>query len=148
MRSVASHLTEARQAQRKTSKAVIVPKVRLASAGLFLATSKGLPMRIRAFIGAAVLGMAMMAFAPVAMAMSDVPPDKICVLDLSQPVDVIAALGIPDGEDCPAIVADVRLDPTSLGGDQGEAAPALCSKISFSPVSLAYRHEDPGRCSV
>ena len=105
-------------------------------------------MRITAFIGAAVLGMAMMAFAPVAMAMSDVPPDKICVLDLSQPTDVIAAFGIPDGEDCPAIVADVRLDPTSLGGDQGEAAPALCSKVSFAPISLAYRHEDPGRCSV
>ncbi|MBO9589553.1 hypothetical protein [Devosia sp.] len=109
-------------------------------------------MRIRAFIGAAVLGMAMMAFAPVAMAMSDVPPDKICVLDLSHPsdvaVDVIAALGIPDGEDCPAAVADVRLDPASLGGDQGEAAPALCSMVSFLPVSLAYRHEDPGRCSV
>ncbi len=105
-------------------------------------------MRITAFIGAAVLGMAMMAFAPVAIAMSDVPPDKICVLDLSPsaPLDVIAA--IPDGENCPIIAADVRVDPASLGGDQGEAAPALCSKVSFSPVSLAYRHEDPGRCSV
>ena len=109
-------------------------------------------MRITAFIGAAVLGMAMMAFAPVAMAMSDVPPDKIFVLDLSQPsdvaIDVISALGIPDGEDCPAIVADVRLDPTSLGGDQGEAAPALCSIVSAPTVKLANRHEDPGRCSV
>lgn len=104
-------------------------------------------MRITAFIGAAVLGMAMMAFAPVAMAMSDVPPDKICVLDLSQHVDLLAAI-YPDGEDCPATVADARLDPTSLGGDQGEAAPALCSMVSFLPVSLAYRHEDPGRCSV
>lgn len=104
-------------------------------------------MRIRAFIGAAVLGMAMMAFAPIAMAMSDVPPDKICVLDLSQHIDVLAVI-YPDGEDCPITAADVRLDPTSLGGDQGEAAPALCSKVSFAPVSLAYRHEDPGRCSV
>lgn len=109
-------------------------------------------MRITAFIGAAAIGLAMLAFAPVAMAMSDLPPDKICVLDLSQPsdvaVDVIAALGIPDGEDCPAVVADVRLDPTSLGGDQGEAAPALCSIASFAAVWPAYRHEDPGRCSV
>ena len=102
-------------------------------------------MRIRPFIGAAVLGMAMMAFAPVAMAMSEVPPDKICVLDLSPtaPLDFIAA--IPDGENCPAIVADVRLDPTSLGGDQGEAAPALCSIASAPTASRAYRHEDPGR---
>lgn len=105
-------------------------------------------MRITAFIGAAALGLAMLAFAPVAMAMSDLPPDKICVLDLSPtaPLDFIAA--VPDGEDCPAIVADVRLDPTSLGGDQGEAAPALCSIASASTVKLAYRHEDPGRCSV
>lgn len=107
-------------------------------------------MRITAFIGAAALGLAMLAFAPVAMAMSDLPPDKICVLDLSPtaPIDFIAALGVPDGEDCPAIVADVRVDPTSLGGDQGEAAPALCSIASAPTVSLAYRHEDPGRCSV
>ncbi|RYD81418.1 MAG: hypothetical protein EOP84_11035 [Verrucomicrobiaceae bacterium] len=105
-------------------------------------------MRITAFIGAVALGLAMLAFAPVAMAMSALPPDKICVLDLSQHVDVLAAI-YPDGEDCPvATVADVYVDPTSLGGDQGEAAPALCSIASFAPISLAYRHEDPGRCSV
>jgi hypothetical protein len=107
-------------------------------------------MRIRAFIGAAAIGLAMLAFAPVAMAMSDLPPDKICVLDLSQPTDVIPALGIPDGEDCPAVVADVRLDPTSLGGDQGEAAPALCATVQQNALDFAsYRlHVDPGRCSV
>lgn len=105
--------------------------------------------RITGFIGAAVLGLAMLAFAPVAMAMSDVPPDKICVLDLSQPADVLHVIS-PDGEDCPAIVADVRFDPTSLRGDQGEAAPALCATVHQNVLDFAsYRlHVDPGRCSA
>lgn len=107
-------------------------------------------MRITAFIGAVALGLAMLAFAPVAMAMSALPPDKICVLDLSQHVDVLAAI-YPDGEDCPvATVADVYVDPTSLGGDQGEAAPALSATVQQNALDFgSYRpHEDPGRCSV
>lgn len=107
-------------------------------------------MRITAFIGAAVLGMAMMAFAPVAVAMSDVPPDNICVLDLTQPATVDYALGIPEGEHCPSIVADIHVAPTSLGGDQGEAAPALCVTVKQNALDFAsYRlHVVPGRCSA
>jgi len=102
-------------------------------------------MRITAFICAAVLGMAMMAFAPAAMALDDPLPD-ICVLDLSPHSTIDNVALIPDGEDCPSIAADARLDLASLGGDQGEAAPALCSNASFAPPMPAYRHEDPGRC--
>lgn len=101
---------------------------------------------IRKFIAIAALCLvgSMASMVPATAA----PFDDVCVVDLSQPATVDYARGIPDGEDCQAIVADVHVSPTSLGGDQGEAAPALCSKGSFSPVSLAYRHEDPGRCSV
>lgn len=101
---------------------------------------------IRKFIAIAALCLvgSMASMVPASAA----PFDDVCVVDLSQLAAVDYALGIPDGEECSAVVADVRLDPTSLGGDQGEAASALCSKVSFSPVSLAYRHEDPGRCSV
>ena len=107
-------------------------------------------MRITAFIGAAFLGMAMLAFAPIAMAMDELP-DKICVLDLSPTPDLdVMALGIPDGEDCTINAADVRFDPTSLGGVQGEAAPALCAIVQQNALDFAsYRlHVDPGRCSV
>lgn len=101
---------------------------------------------IRKFIAIAALCLvgSMASMVPATAA----PFDDVCVVDLSQPATVDYALGIPDGEDCSAIVADVRLDPTSLGGDQGEAAPALCSVASAPTVSLAYRHEDPGRSSV
>ena len=101
---------------------------------------------IRKFIAIAALCLvgSMASMVPATAA----PFDDVCVVDLSQPATVDYALGIPDGEDCPAIVADVRLDMTSLGGDQGEAATALCSIASAPTVKLAYRHEDPGRCSV
>lgn len=101
---------------------------------------------IRKFIAIAALCLvgSMASMVPATAA----PFDDVCVVDLSRPATVDYALGVPDGEDCPAIVADVRLDPTSLGGDQGEAAPALCSIASAPTVKPAYRHEDPGRCSV
>ena len=107
-------------------------------------------MRITAFIGAAFLGMAMMAFAPVAMAMDELP-DKICFLDLSPTADLdVTALGIPDGEDCTINAADVRFAPTILSGVQGEAAPALGAVVQQNALDFAsYRvHVDPGRCSV
>lgn len=43
---------------------------------------KGLPMHIRAFIGAAVLAFCTLAIVPAVTAMDHSPPD-ICVLDLS-----------------------------------------------------------------
>jgi hypothetical protein len=104
-------------------------------------------MRITAFIGAAVLGMAMMAFAPAAMALDDPLPD-ICALDLSPHSTIDNVAVIPDGEDCPSITAAARLDLASLGGDQGEAAPALCVTVQQNAPDFAgYRlHVDPGRC--
>lgn len=102
-------------------------------------------MRITAFIGAAVLGLAMMAFAPMAMALDD-PPPEICVLDLSQPVDLDQAVLTPDLI-CSAIEV---ADAASIGGDVGEAAPAHCMTIQKIALDFAgYRqHEDPGRCSA
>lgn len=101
---------------------------------------------IRKFIAIAALCLvgSMASMVPATAA----PFDDVCVLDLAQPATVDYALGIPDGEDCPAIVADVRLDPTSLGGDQGEAAPALCATVQQNALDFAhYRlHVDPGRC--
>ena len=102
-------------------------------------------MHIRAFVGAAVLGLAMLAFAP-AMAMTvDEPPD-ICVLDLSAPPALDAVeLAAPD---CSAItVADVRFALDSTSGDEGDAAWPSCA-LTLPPLDLAnYRlHVDPGRC--
>lgn len=104
-------------------------------------------MRITAFIGAAVLGLAMMAFAPLAMAMDD-PPPEICLLELSQTVDIGVALDNSSAI-CAAIdIAEVRISPASTGGDLGEAAPALCKTFQMNALDFAgYRqHEDPGRC--
>ena len=105
--------------------------------------------RITAFIGAAVLGMAMMAFAPLAMALDD-PPPEICLLDFSQPVDLDTALmtSVPN---CAAIdVADVQIAPASTGGSLGEAATAHCKTFQMNALDFAgYRlHVDPGRCVV
>jgi hypothetical protein len=97
---------------------------------------------IRKFV--AIAALCLVGFMAAAMPTIAAPYDDVCVLDLSQPADVLHVIS-PDGEDCLAIVADVRLDPTSLGGDQGEDAPALCSIASFSTPLPAYRHEDPGR---
>lgn len=100
---------------------------------------------IRKFI--AIAALCLVGFMAAAMPSVAAPYDDVCVLDLSQPADVLHVIS-PDGEDCPTIAADVRVDPTSLRGDQGEAAPALCSIASFSTPMQAYRHEDPGRCSA
>lgn len=107
-------------------------------------------MRITAFIGAALLGMAMMAFAPVAMAIGDPPPEN-CPLDFSQPVDIDAALMTFAPTTCAAIdVTDVQVAPASTGGSLGEAAAAHCQTFQMNALDLAgYRlHIDPGRCTV
>jgi hypothetical protein len=111
-----------------------------------LPTSKGLPMHIRAFLGAAVLGLAMLAFAPIASA--DPAPD-ICVLDLSQPVTIDHALDTADMT-CAALAAVEVASAVPIGpGDDDEAA-GPCSILTPTAFDLAghRQHEDPGRCLV
>ena len=105
-------------------------------------------MRIVAFIGAAALGLAMLALAPVAMALDD-PPPEICVLDLSAPVAVEHAFDVAKVS-CPVVMAVVRVDPDISRGNLGEATPALCATVQLNALDFAsYRlHVDPGRCSA
>jgi hypothetical protein len=108
---------------------------------------KGLPMHIRAFLGAAVLGLAMLAFAPIASA--DPAPD-ICVLDLSQPVDLDHAVGFADMSCAVLATADVASAVPIAPGDEDEAAGPVCSTLAHATFTpRGYRmHVDPGRCLV
>jgi len=103
-------------------------------------------MHIRAFVGAAVLGLAMLAFAPIASA--DPAPD-ICVLDLSQPVTLDHALATADMT-CAALQAvEVASAVAITPCDEDEAA-GPCSNLALSRLDFAghRQHEDPGRCLV
>lgn len=101
-------------------------------------------MRITAFIGAAVLGLCMLAFAPVAMA--DPAPD-ICVLDLSQPVTIEHAINTADAS-CVALVAvDVAYAvPIPAGADADDLAASMITVHAELLDFAGHRqHEDPGR---
>ena len=100
-------------------------------------------MRITAFIGAALLGLCMLAFAPVAMAG---PAPDICVLDLSQPSAADHAIGISDVT-CTVLGVDVAAVP-SLPGDEDEAAVNCITEAHATAFDFAghRQHEDPGRC--
>ncbi|MHA6692940.1 hypothetical protein [Devosia sp. A449] len=101
-------------------------------------------MHIRSFIGAALLCLGMMAFAPAAMA--DPAPD-ICMLDISPAIDHAYgdAAAVPI---CPpAILAVQTFAALSPGGDEDEAA-SPCAAIQPKPLDFAGArlHFDPGRC--
>ena len=101
-------------------------------------------MHIRSFIGAALLGLAMMAFAPVAMA--DPAPD-ICVLDLSPPVTVEFALETAAGT-CAVLAVDVA-SAVPIGPDDDDyEVMGLCLAKPLASVAISGHrlHEDPGRC--
>ncbi len=101
-------------------------------------------MRITAFIGAAVLGLAMMAFAPIASA--DPAPD-ICVLDLSQPVTLDLALDTADMT-CAAMAVHDVASAVPIGPDYEDVAAGPCIILAPSAFDFAghRQHEDPGRC--
>lgn len=100
-------------------------------------------MRIRSFIGAALLGLAMMAFSPVAMA--DPAPD-ICALDLHPPVTVQHAI---ETADITCSVLAVEVAAVVPIAPDGEDEPATVCSLSL-PASTAFAdyrlHVDPGRC--
>lgn len=103
-------------------------------------------MRITAFIGAAVLGLSMLAFAPVAMAD---PAPNICVLDLSQPVALDHAVKTAEMT-CSGLAVDVAAAVPIVPGDEDEAAGTCMIKAHATVLDVAghRQHEDPGRCSV
>lgn len=101
-------------------------------------------MHIRSFIGAALLGLAMMAFAPVAMA--DPAPD-ICVLDLSKSVTLDHTINTT-GPACAVLAIDVASAVTIGPDDDDYEAAGLCSAkplVTFA-ITSHRQHEDPGRC--
>ena len=102
-------------------------------------------MRITAYLGAAVLGLATMAFAPMA-AMADPAPD-ICVLDLSQPVTLDLALNTADMT-CAAFAAAEVAYAVPIMPDDEDAVAGQCKlqKIATLAVNSHRQHEDPGRC--
>ncbi|WP_240233601.1 hypothetical protein [Devosia lacusdianchii] len=100
-------------------------------------------MHIRAFVGAALLALGMLAFAPVAMAD---PAPNICVLDLSQPATADYGLDIA-APSCAAMAVDVASAVHIMGGDQDVAAWSCENSISSVLDFAGHRqHEDPGRC--
>lgn len=104
-------------------------------------------MHIRAFVGAAVAALCMLAIAPAAYAVDPAP--DICVLDLSHPIAVDHAVDLA-GATCVALAATevASVVPISPDGeDEPIAACTLTSPTSFDFAS--YRlHIDPGRCSA
>lgn len=102
-------------------------------------------MHIRAFVGAAMLCLATLAFAPVAMAD---PAPNICVLDLSQPATIDHIVGTTEMV-CDVLAVDVAAAVPIAGGDEDEAA-GPCTPLAHATLtSTGHRqHEDPGRCSA
>ena len=100
-------------------------------------------MRITAFIGAALLGLCMLAFAPVAMAS---PAPDICVLDLSQPVSIDLAISTA-GMTCAVVGVEVASALPIRPGDDGPADLCMTKAHATAFDFAGYRHhEDPGRC--
>jgi hypothetical protein len=100
-------------------------------------------MRIRSFIGAALLGLAMMAFAPVAMA--DPAPD-ICALDLSPPAILEYALE-PAAINCSVLAVEVATAVPIAPNGEDEPAAVCALTLPASTDFADYRlHVDPGRC--
>jgi hypothetical protein len=101
-------------------------------------------MRIRSFIGAALLGLAMMAFAPVAMA--DPAPD-ICALDLSPPAILEYALEPASIITCGVLAVEVATAVPILPNGEDEPAAVCALTLPSSTDFDDYRlHVDPGRC--
>lgn len=99
-------------------------------------------MRITAFIGAAVLGLCMLAMSPAAMA--DPAPD-ICILEMTQPTSVNHAL-VTAPVPCAAIVAEVAIGVSPRGDKGGPAASCNNPKLTALDYAGHRQHEDPGRC--
>lgn len=100
-------------------------------------------MHIRAFVGAALIALCSLAFAPVAMA--DPAPD-ICVLNLSEPATLDHAVNTA-GPTCAALVFDVASAVLIAPDDEGEAAGSCLFKPLGAVAPSSHRpHEDPGRC--
>lgn len=103
-------------------------------------------MRITAFIGAALLGLCMLAFAPVAMAG---PLPDICVLDPSQPITLDQAIDTA-GKTCAVMSAVNVAAAVPIGPDDDEVAGTCTTKAHATVLDVAghRQHEDPGRCAV
>jgi hypothetical protein len=101
-------------------------------------------MRITAFIGAALLGLCMLAFAPVAMAG---PAPDICVLDLSQPVTIDLAIDTA-GMTCSVLGVEVASAVPIMPSDERGPAGLCMTKTHATAFDFAdhRQHEDPGRC--
>lgn len=99
-------------------------------------------MRIRSFFGAGLLGLAMMAFAPVAMA--DPAPD-ICALELSPPVTIQHAVETADIT-CSILAVDVASALPIAPNGEDEPATAFALTLPSSTDFADYRlHADAGR---
>ncbi|WP_169194948.1 hypothetical protein [Devosia sp. MC1541] len=102
-------------------------------------------MHIRTFIGAALVAVCALAFAPVAMA--DPAPD-ICVLELpSHSIDI----AVPDFQAPAFVICEHKALPTKLafltpGGDDEDAAhPSFVKLPAAFDFASARLHYDPGR---
>lgn len=100
-------------------------------------------MRITAFIGAAVLGLCMLAFAPAAMA--DPAPD-ICILEMTQPAGLDHVL-VTAPAPCAAIVAEVAISVSPSGDKDEPAASCMTPKLTALDFAGHRHHENPGRCT-
>lgn len=103
-------------------------------------------MHIRAFVGAAVAALCMLAIAPAAYAVDPAP--DICVLDLSQPVAIDHAIDARTPT-CDAVVLNVA-EAVPIMPDGDDEPIAACTPKSLTHFDFnSYRlHVDPGRCSV
>lgn len=99
-------------------------------------------MHIRALVGAAVLALCTLAFAPVAMA--DTAPE-FYVLDLAQPASFDAV--VADAPDfCAVVPAEVTAYGDSHRGCQGDADLTLfIAPLETFDFAVYRPHEDPGR---
>jgi len=101
-------------------------------------------MRITAFLGAAVLGLAMLAFAPIAMAD---PAPNICVLDLSQPATLDLAINAADITCAATAAVDVAYAvPIMPGDDEAAGLSMITANAELFDFAGHRQHEDPGRC--
>ena len=102
-------------------------------------------MHIRAFVGAALLALCALAFAPVAMAD---PAPNICVLNLSQPDTIEHAIDTR-APTCDAAVLDVsEAVPIMPDGEDEPIAACVPKSLTHFDFASYRQHVDPGRCSA